>query len=294
LDKWWEGTALRVLGFNTLRLTTLELVSTTKAGCCVALPHGVSGGNYQKLGIKVEATETEINSAFRSLSKTWHPDHLPRMADPVKAEANKTHRTTGFQLILAAKNELLGTFKWAGVPVGMAPNHRPGAVTCTPCPSLSSTIDPAAEKARCKADAAYKERQDEKDKKRKAEIAEQLARAEAQLRAEHAAAEAKRQLELKQQEARDAEDAAKRAEELAKAKLEHAEELRKEEGARLEAERRRRQAEADAANAAIDAAKKKKEAEDALKATPVKALRPMSEAEVSALSPKQLRAELER
>jgi hypothetical protein len=154
-------------------------------------------------------------------------------------------------------------------------------------------IDPAVEKARCKADAVYKERQDEKDKKRKAGIAERRLAMESV----HAAAEAKRQLE--QQEAQNAEDAAKRAQDVAKAKRKHhAEEL---EGARLEAEAAerlwtRRQAEAEALVNARAAAATAKKSEDALKATPVKSLRlpPLSEAEVSALSPKQLRAEVER
>jgi DnaJ-class molecular chaperone len=69
-----------------------------------------SGTDYQKLGIEPGATESEIGSAFRFLCRTWHPDHLPRVADPVQAEAMNAHCAAGFQLILAAKRELLGTF----------------------------------------------------------------------------------------------------------------------------------------------------------------------------------------
>ncbi len=59
------------------------------------------------LGIAQGSDEDAINSAFKRLCVTWHPDKHPA--------ASKDHATKGFQLLLEAKNSLLGTWFWQHV-----------------------------------------------------------------------------------------------------------------------------------------------------------------------------------
>jgi hypothetical protein len=145
----------------------------------------------------------------------------------------------------------------------------------------------------------YRTAQEGKAKARAARLAEENAKRaaeeEAKALAKRVAAEAARLEQERILYARKQEAAEKHAEELAAARQEHILQQEKEEAARVQAETERRLQEVREEKSRIQREADKRTAEELARgSTPVKSPRPLSQAQVNALSPKELRAELER
>ena len=56
------------------------------------IPSGRSGAPYKALGLSREATDAEIDQAYRRLMSQYHPDRLPGAAPELRAQAEKRSR----------------------------------------------------------------------------------------------------------------------------------------------------------------------------------------------------------